>query len=132
MKRTAIQANPNHADQRKRFRHEIVIVLGDVIEQEYYVVAKDFPDHFPDSWIDPDDKQRKRISWISNFGLKRQDGTFAYQLPAGKKYQIELPGDLRTPVYFDGKSVQKLSGQVEGKKFIAHLDLGDPPIGEAT
>ena len=132
MKRIAIQASPDHADRRKRFTHEIAIVLGDDIEQEYDVVAKDFPENLPDSWIDPDTKQRKRISWISNFGLKQQNGTFAYQLPAGKKYQIELPGDLRTPVYFDGKSVQKLSGRVEGKKFVAHLDLGDPPIGEAT
>jgi hypothetical protein len=132
MKRTTIPARPDHADRKKRFTHEISIVLGDEIENDYEVVAKDYPDDLPDSWTDPDDQKEKKIRWISNFGLKKRDGTFDEKLPKGLKYRIELPGGLGKLVYFDGRSVQKLAGQLRGNKFEADLDLGDPPLGEST
>jgi hypothetical protein len=112
--------------------HDIDIVLGDDIENAYEVVEKDFPDDLPDSWIDPDDEQEKKIAWISNFGLKKPDGKFEERLPRGKKYQIELPIGLGKLVYFDGTQVLKLAGQTKDDKFVADLDLGDPPIGETT
>ena len=132
MKRVAIPAKPDHADRKMRFKHEITIVLGDEIEEDYEVVEKEFPDDLPDSWTDPDDDQKKTISWISNFGLKKPDGKFENKLPKGKKYQIELPTGLGKLVYFDGTHVQKLAGKIKGKKFEAELDLGDPPIGETA
>ena len=128
MKRVNIPANA-----KRRFSHDITIELDDDLEKDYDVVEKDFPADLPDSWVDPDDKQRKKISWISNFGLtKKADGRFEDKLPKGKKYKIELPTGLGKLVYFDGTSVQKLAGSVRGKKFEAELDLGDPPIGETT
>ena len=132
MKKVRIAAKPDHVDRRKRFLHDIDIVLDDEIENDYEVVEKDFPDDLPDSWIDPDDEQKKKITWISNFGLKKPDGRFEEKLPPGKKYQIELPMGLGKLIYYDGTQVQKLAGQTKGNKFIADLDLGDPPIGETT
>ena len=127
MKRVTIPANA-----RRRFSHDITIELGDDLENDYDVVEKDFPDDLPESWIDPDDHKEKKITWISNFGLKKPDGKFEEKLPKGKKYQIELPTGLGKLVYFDGTDVQKLVGQARGNKFVADLDLGDPPIGETT
>jgi len=132
MKRVTIPARPDHADRKKRFTHEITIVLGDDIENAYEVVEKDFPDDLPDSWTDPDDDLEKKIKWISNFGLKKPDGKFEEKLAKGKKYQIELPTGLGKLVYFDGTRVQKLTGKAHGNKFEAELDLGDPPIGETS
>jgi hypothetical protein len=132
MKKVGIAARPDHVDRRKRFLHNIDIVLGDDIEDDYDVVEKDFPDDLPDSWIDPDDEQEKKITWISNFGLKKPDGAFEERLPRGKRYQIELPIGLGKLVYFDGKQVLKLAGQARDNKLVADLDLGDPPIGETT
>ena len=132
MKTVRISARPDHADRKKRFLHDIDIILGDDIESDYEVVEKDFPDDLPDSWIDPDDKKEKKITWISNFGLIKPDGKFEEKLPKGRKYQVELPAGLGQLVYFDGTQVQKLAGQAKGNKFIADLDLGDPPIGETT
>ena len=130
MKKVRISARPDHAERKKRFLHDIDIVLGDDIEADYDVVEKDFPDDLPDSWIDPDDDVEKKITWISNFGLKKPDGRFEEKLPKGKKYQIELPAGLGKLVYFDGTQVQKLAGQVSEGRFIGELDLGDPPVGE--
>lgn len=132
MKRVTIPARPNHADRKKRFTHEVNIVLDDDIENDYDVVDKDFPDDLPESWIDPDDNQEKKINWMTNFGLKRPDGEFEDKLPKGKKYRIEFPEGLGKLVYFDGKKVKKLPGKMKGKKFEGELDLGDPPIGEGA
>jgi hypothetical protein len=132
MKKVEISARPDHADSKKRFLHDIAIVLGDDIESDYEVVGKDFPDDLPDSWTDPDDGKKKKITWISNFGLKNPDGKFEKKLPKGKKYQVELPIGLGKLVYFDGAQVRKLVGRAKGKKFVAVLDLGDPPIGETS
>jgi len=132
MKRVPIPARPDHADRKKRFLHEVTIVLEDDIEDDYEVVEKDFPDDLPESWIDPDDDQEKKITWISNFGLRKPDGKFEEKLPQGRKYQVELPTGLGKLVYFDGSSVQKLVGRARGNKFVADLDLGDPPIGETS
>ena len=153
MKRVTIPASPDHADRGKRFAQEIAVVLGDEIEARYEVVAKDFPDDLPEFWVDPEDKQKKKIQWISNFGLRKPDGTFEARLPKGHRYQVEIPltrsggaagaalsqrGKGETPgqaekmVYFDGRQVKKLPGQYRGGKFIAELDLGDPPIGHTT
>ncbi len=132
MKKVPIKARPDHANRKKRFTHDVTIILGDDIENDYEVVAKDFPDDLPDSWVDPDDDQKKKISWISNFGLKKPDGKFEDKLPKGRKYRVELPKGLGKLVYFDGKSVQQLVGRVRGNFFQADLDLGDPPIGETT
>ena len=112
--------------------YDVDIVLDDDIEDDYDVVEKDFPDDLPDSWFDPDDNAEKNITWISNFGLKKSDDAFEEKLPKGKKYRIELPRGLGKLVYFDGAQVQKLVGQARGNKFVADLDLGDPPIGETT
>ena len=60
MKKIEIPAKPDHADKKKRFLHDIVIVLGDDIESDYDVVEKDFPDDLPDSWTDPDDVKVKK------------------------------------------------------------------------
>ena len=132
MKKVKISARPDHTDRKKRFLYDVDIVLGDDIEDEYEVEEKDFPDDLPDSWIDPDDEVEKMITWISNFGLKKPDGKFEEKLPKGRKYQIELPIGLGKLVYFDGTQVQKLVGQAKADKFVADLDLGDPPIGETT
>ena len=132
MKRIPIKARPDHANRKKRFTHEINIILGDEIENDYEVVEKDFPDDLPDSWVDPDDDREKKISWISNFGLKKSDGQFEDKLPKGRKYQVELPQGLGKLVYFDGQSVRKLVGRAKGKKIEADLDLGDPPVGETA
>jgi hypothetical protein len=132
MKRTIIPARPDHSNRKKRFKHEVTVILGDDIEDDYEVVEKDFPDNLPDSWIDPDDDQEKKISWISNFGLKKPDGKFEGKLPKGRKYKIELPSGLGKLVYFDGNQVQKLTGRVRKNNFVAELDLGDPPIGETA
>lgn len=132
MKKISIKARPDHANRKKRFTHEVTIILGDDIENDYEVVDKDFPDDLPNSWVDPDDDQKKKISWISNFGLQKPDGKFEDKLPKGRKYRVELPKGLGKLVYFDGKSVQKLVGRVRGNFFQADLDLGDPPIGETT
>ena len=132
MKRVTIPARPNHADRKKRFTHEVNIVLDDDIENDYDVVDKDFPDDLPESWIDPDDNQEKKINWMTNFGLKRPDGEFEDKLTKGKKYRIEFPEGLGKLVYFDGKKVKKLPGKMKGKKFEGELDLGDPPIGEGA
>lgn len=130
MKKIKIKARPKHANRKKRFTHDITVVLDDDIENDYEVVDKDFPDDLPDSWIDPVTNKKKKIKWISNFGLKKPDGKFEDKLPKGKKYKIELPADLGELVYFDGTQVLKLAGQVSGNKFVGELELGDPPIGE--
>ncbi len=130
MKKVRIKARPDHANRKKRFTHDVTIILGDDIENDYEVVEKDFPDDLPNSWIDPDDDKEKKINWISNFGLKKPDGKFEDKLPKGKKYKVELPKGLGKLVYFDGTQVQKLTGQVSGNNFIGELDLGDPPIGD--
>ncbi len=83
----------------------------------------------PDTWIDPDDDKKKKINWISNFGLKKPDGKFEDKLPKGRKYKVEIPKELGKLVYFDGTKVKKLAGKIEGDKYLGELDLGDPPIG---
>ena len=132
MKRTVIPARPDDVDKKKRFTKEIVIELGDDLENDYEVVAKDFPDGLPDSWVDPDDEKQKSISWISNFGLKNKEGKFDKKLPNGKKYKLELPGGSGKMVYFDGIEVRKLTGILRGNIFEAELDLADPPVGESN
>lgn len=132
MKSVTIQASPYHEDAKKRFTRAITVVLPDTLEKEYEVVAKDFPEKLPTSWLDPDDKKEKRIEWISNFGLRKADGKFADQLPKGQKYQLKVPKGAGKLVYFDGSRIQKLIGQVKGEQFEAELDLGDPPIGETV
>lgn len=129
MKRVPIKARPSHADRKKRFTHDIAIVLGDDIEADYEVVEKDFPDGLPESWTDPDDGQEKKITWFGNFGLQKSDGKFEDKLPKGRKYQVELPTGFRKYVYFDGSQVRPLPGQMRNRKFLADLDLGDPPVG---
>ena len=129
MKKVPLKARPDHPNPKKRFTHDVAIVLGDDIENDYKVEDKDFPDDLPDSWTDPDDNKKKKINWISNFGLKRPDGKFEDKLPKGRKYQVEVPTGLGKLVYFDGTQVQKLAGQVRGKNFIGELNIGDPPIG---
>ena len=130
MKKVKIKARPDHTNPKKRFSHDVTIVLGDDIENEYEVVDKDFPDDLPDSWVDPDDDKEKKIKWISNFGLKNLDGKFEDKLAKGKKYKVELPSGFGKLVYFDGKQVQKLAGQIKENLFVGELDLGDPPIGD--
>ena len=130
MKKVRIKARPDHANRKKRFTHDVTIILGDDIENDYEVVEKDFPDDLPNSWIDPDDDKEKKINWISNFGLKKPDGKFEDKLPKGKKYKVELPKGAGKLVYFDGTQVRKLAGKVRGNKFVGELDLGDPPIGD--
>ncbi|HIE57584.1 MAG TPA: hypothetical protein EYP88_05060 [Anaerolineales bacterium] len=132
MKKVKISANPNHPDPKKRFTHEITIVLGDEIKEKYEVVAKDFPADLPEFWIDPNDDKEKKIAWIANFGLRTPGGRFADTLPKGYRYQIEIPHLPGKTVYFDGSRVRELPGKVDGNKFIAELDLGDPPIGKTT
>jgi hypothetical protein len=131
MKRVRIQAKPDHADRKKRFTHDVTVVLGDDIEGDYEVIEKDFPDDLPESWIDPDDGEEKMINWFGNFGLKKPDGKFEDRLPKGKKYQVELPTGFRKFVYFDGSQVRRLTGRVRSRNFLADLDLGDPPVGGA-
>ena len=76
-------------------------------------------------------------------------------MPKGHRYQVEIPLDFGAPgkglaarsgktgktgapgqpekmVYFDGRAVKKLPGKYQGGKFIAELDLGDPPLGRTT
>ena len=131
MKRVRIKAKPDHANRRKRFMHDIDIVLDDDIEADYEVIEKDFPEDLPESWVDPDDEKEKKITWFGNFGLRKPDGKFEDKLPKGKKYQIELPTGYRKFVYFDGMEIRRLAGRVEKSKFLADLDLGDPPVGGA-
>lgn len=130
MKKIKIKARLDHPNPKKRFTHDINIILDGDIENDYEVIDKDFPDDLPDSWVDPDDDQEKKIKWISNFGLRKPDGKFEDKLPKGKKYKVELPDGLKKPVYFDGSKVRKLNGKSQGRKFIGELDLGDPPIGD--
>jgi hypothetical protein len=133
MKRVKISARRDHKNRKKRFTHDVTIVIEDEMDEVYEVVDKDFPDDLPDSWIDPDDEKEKKIKWITNFGLKRKaDGKFEDKLAKGKKYRIEFPEGLGKLVYFDGKKVKKLPGKMKGKKFQGELDLGDPPIGEGA
>jgi len=127
VKRFTIPANP-----KRRFLVAITVVLGDDLDQEYTVAEKDFPAGLPVSWIDPDVDQAKAITWISNFGLKRAGGSFVMELPEGQTYQVELPLISGKYVYFDGKSVQKLTGWSTAAGFVAELALGDPPIGSST
>ena len=130
MKRVRINARPDHENRRKRFLRNIDVILGDDIEADYDVVEKDFPDDLPDSWTDPDDGEEVTITWFGNFGLKRlADDKFEDRLPKGRKYQVELPTGFRKFVYFDGTQVRKLEGRVQNRKFLADLDLGDPPVG---
>ncbi len=129
MKKFPVKAKPDHKNLKKRFSHEIIIILEEDLENDYEVVGKDFPDDLPDSWMDPDDDKERKINWISNFGLKKPDGKFEDRLPQGKKYKVEVPTGLGKLVYFDGAKVQKLTGKVQGNKFVGELDLGDPPVG---
>jgi hypothetical protein len=149
MKRVTIPASPDHADRKKRFALEVAIVLGDEIEAKYEVVAKDFPEDLPDFWVDPDDEKKKEIHWLSNFGLLKPDGTFEARLPKGHRYQVEIPipssasgkaakaagagaAEQGKMVYYDGRQVRKLEGKYQQGRFVAELDLGDPPVGQTA
>jgi len=132
MKSVKIPANP-----KKKFTHEIVVALSDDLAAQYEVVAKEFPKDLPDFWVDPEDNRKKEIHWISNFGLRKPDGTFEIKLPKGQRYQVEIPlaagkSEAAKMVYFDGQKVRKLPGKSQGGKFIAELDLGDPPLGNTA
>jgi len=129
MKRVRIQAKPDHEDRKKRFTHDVTVILGDDIEADYDVFEKDFPDNLPEIWEDKEGGEEKKINWFGNFGLKKSDGKFENKLPKGKKYQVELPSGFHKFVYFDGSQVRELTGRIRNSNFLADLDLGDPPVG---
>jgi hypothetical protein len=129
MKRVKIAAKPTHPDPKKRFMHDVDVILGDDIENVYDVFEKDFPNTLPYQWTDPDDRLTKNITWSSNFGLQKKDGTPVTRLENNKTYSIELNKNAGKLVHWNGTRVEKLPIRDLGKVIQADLNLGDPPVG---
>lgn len=130
MKTIRIPASPQNPNPRRRFSQEVSVILGDDLEGSFSASEKDFPANLPQDWVDPDDGQRKSVTWLSNFGITTTTGTPVTSIPSGKKYTIELARVSGKLVYFDGSIVKKLNTRsVGGNRIQADLTEADPPIG---
>lgn len=132
MKKIRIPASPQDPNPKKRFSQQVIVILPEDLENDYDAAAKEFPDGLPLNWIDPIDEKKKKIDWISNFGLTK-GGEPADKLPEGKKYSVLLPRPRnKRYVYFDGASVKDLPTEPSATDpdFLeAIFRLADPPTG---
>lgn len=131
MRTITIPTNPNHPEHARRFLQDVSVILGDDLEADYDVFPKPFPVGLPATYQGPSDKASRNITWVSNFELRKKDGTAVGMLENNKNYTFELGRRAGQLVWYNGASVEKLTTRDVGANIQVNLYQGDPPIGWA-
>ena len=112
------------ATKGSKNQRAVTLVLPDDLDpKKFVIVKKNIPKK---AW---DKGRSKKITWINNFGVKRQ-GEFV----ASIDYQVvvDAPPSGKSYYYFDGENVQPFAaGDVNssGTKWVLTMHSGDPAVG---
>ena len=124
MRRVPIPARAN-----TRFQQEVVVVLGDEIEDDYEALPEEFPASLPDRWVDPKDRQEKTVRWVSNFRLEKRAGVErAYQKKVPYHIELEKQGETLLASY-GGEILVVPIKDIGNNRVQANLEEDDPAIG---